>query len=334
MFQNVNDHNLRSTIRNVHRRRSSDRKRKLSSHLKREEKSFVKRIIDFRFHPNKGFKLRWDLLVIFLSVYNSFVIPLQFSIPDTFKSLDFFEVLDVCIDWLFFLDILIMFRTSYIDLKSEEIISDTKKICINYFQGRLLIDILASMPFETIARWFSTDLDPVTSNALSLLKLTRMLRLGRMISYFQVNQNFKFGMKMLQMFIIILIYLNLVACIWIRILAPPQVDSGNEEQLLLPQKLKFTNEEFNSSGDLFKYNLMLFMTLFNIMGNDISPTSSLVFWVSALLMLTGFLIVGNLIGEFSNILNEIYEADVNNEIEENDEMVTQTMHGYLIPEEL
>ena len=71
---------------------------------------------------------------------------------------------------------------------------------------------------------------------------------------------------------------------------------------------------------------MLFMTLFNIMGNDISPTRPLIFWVSALLMLTGFLIVGNLIGEFSNILNDIYEADVNNEIEENDEMVTHIMH--------
>ena len=85
-------------------------------------------------------------------------------------------------------------------------------------------------------------------------------------------------------------------------------------------------------GDAFQYNLMLFMTLFNILGNDISPTRPLVFWVSALLMLTGFLIVGNLIGEFSNILNEIYEADVNNEIEENQEMVQHILQTLLVPE--
>jgi len=66
---------------------------------------------------------------------------------------------------------------------------------------------------------------------------------------------------------------------------------------------------------------MLFMTLFNILGNDISPTRPTVFWVSAMLMLTGFLIVGYIIGEFSNILNEIYEADANNELDENHEMV-------------
>ena len=137
---------------------------------------------------------------------------------------------------------------------------------------------------------------------------------------------------MLQMFIIILVYLNLVACIWIRILAPPGMSA--EDTIPLPEKLKFTSEEFIENGDSFKFVLMLFMTLFNIMGNDISPTRPLVFWVSALLMLTGFLIVGNLIGEFSNILNEIYEADVNNEIEENDELVTQIMHSFQVPEDI
>ena len=164
-----------------------------------------------------------------------------------------------------------------------------------------------------------------------MLKLTRLLRLGRMISYFQINQNFKFGFKMLQMFIIILVYLNLVACIWIRILSPL---GENAEEIPLPEKLKFTIEEFQDNGDMFKYILMLFMTLFNVMGNDISPTKPLIFWVSAFLMLTGFLIVGNLIGEFSNILNEIYEADVNNEVEENDEMVAQILQSFKIPEDI
>ena len=96
-------------------------------------------------------------------------------------------VFDTIIDYMFFIDILINFRTIYVDPKSEQVISDSKKICKNYLQGRLIIDVLASLPFDTIAGWFSTDLDDVTSNVLQLLKLTRMLRLGRMISYFQVN---------------------------------------------------------------------------------------------------------------------------------------------------
>ena len=76
------------------------------------------------------------------------------------------------------------------------------------------------------------------------------------------------------------------------------------------------------------------MTLFNTMGNDISPTKNNIFLISAILMLIGFLIVGNLIGEFSNILNEISENDINNEIEENQNMVTQIMHSFHVPEDI
>ena len=160
-----------------------------------------------------------------------------------------------------------------------------------------------------------------------MLKLTRLLRLGRMVSYIQVNQNFKFGMKMFQMFIIILVYLNLVACIWIKFLTENNhlLEETDEGFISMPEKLKLTNTEYEEGKDSFRYNVMLFMTLFNILGNDISPTDPKVFWLSSILMLTGFLIVGNLIGEFSNILNEIYEADANNELEEHSEMVQSVL---------
>ena len=107
------------------------------------------------------------------------------------------------------------------------------------------------------------------------------------------------------MFLIILVYLNLVACVWIKILSVQEKKEPSEEIAMydeedgsganlndwipLPEKLKFTQEEFEQGGDAYKYNIMLFMTLFNILGNDISPTKPLVFWVSALLMLTGFI---------------------------------------------
>lgn len=155
-------------------------------------------ILAFRFHPTKGFKLRWDLAIIIFSIYNSFVIPLEFSIPKTFEGVALFTVGDSIIDILFLLDIAINFRTKYIDPKTEELISDSKKIAVNYLKGRLVIDILASFPFDFFASLFSAvTLDSNTSNLMKLFKLTRLLRLGRMVSYFQVNQNFKFGMKML-----------------------------------------------------------------------------------------------------------------------------------------
>lgn len=70
---------------------------------------------------------------------------------------------------------------------------------------------------------------------------------------------------------------------------------------------------------------MLFMTLFNVMGHDIGPTKIQTFWVSSLLMIVGFLIIGNFIGEFSNILNDFYQSDTNNEIEENRQFVEELL---------
>lgn len=62
---------------------------------------------------------------------------------------------------------------------------------------------------------------------------------------------------------------------------------------------------------------MLFLTVINVKAKDIGPGHIQVFWISSIIMIIGFLIISNLIGEFTNIINEFYESDTNNEIEEN-----------------
>ena len=132
--------------------------------------------------------MNWDLVIIILSIYNSFVIPLQFAIPDTVQS-DVMKVFDVMIDYVFFVDILINFRTIYICPKTESDILDGKRIALNYIKGRFTIDILASVPLEVIVKVFtSTTLDSGTSHFFGMFKLTRLFRLGRMIHYFSLNQ--------------------------------------------------------------------------------------------------------------------------------------------------
>ena len=148
-----------------------------------KQKSLLVRIIEFRFHPDRGFKLWWDMTVILLSIYNAFVIPLQFSKPELLTH-PMVNIIDHVIDAIFYSDIILNFKTVYIDPKNEEFVSDLKKIAINYLQGRLLIDLLASLPFEVFFSIAEVKMNSHTTNLLTLLKLTRLLRLGRMISYF------------------------------------------------------------------------------------------------------------------------------------------------------
>lgn len=154
--------------------------------------------------------------------------------------------------------------------------------------------------------------------------MTKVLRIHKLFSYIRfIAADFKFGMKIAQMVFVFVIFLNIICCIWIKIFALKEEVNFDEEYGLssypniLPGKLKVTLEDYYENGDMFRYNTMLFMTLFNVMGHDIAPNTVSTFWVSFLLMFTGFLIIVNLIGEFTNIINDIYESDTNNEIDEN-----------------
>ena len=73
-----------------------------------------------------------------------------------------------------------------------------------------MLDLVASMPFELIGYIFG--LDNQNLRLVGMLKLVRILRLGRIISFLRTNPNFKFGLKILQILIIILLLFHWVNC--------------------------------------------------------------------------------------------------------------------------
>lgn len=104
----------------------------------------------FRIHPKSKLKIRFDLIIILLSVYNAIVAPLEFAFP----NLTFFAwltVFNVCVDLAFLVDVFLTFRTSYYDDRIEEFITDNKAIAWNYMKGRFWVDVLASFPFDLLS---------------------------------------------------------------------------------------------------------------------------------------------------------------------------------------
>lgn len=106
-------------------------------------------------HDSK-FKTYWDLFIILLVIYNCLTIPLGVAFP----KMEFLEnnlgikIFENLIDILFLADILINFRTSYISDTSGLEIVDGKRIALNYVKGRLIVDILATIPFEKVIPLF------------------------------------------------------------------------------------------------------------------------------------------------------------------------------------
>ena len=57
-------------------------------------------------------------------------------------------IIDLMVDLMFIADIIINFRTTY--LQNGEVVTNQKKIAINYVKGWFVIDTIAAIPFDLL----------------------------------------------------------------------------------------------------------------------------------------------------------------------------------------
>ena len=83
------------------------------------------------------------------------------------------------VDILFMVDIVVGFRTSFINKKTGDEIWEPKKIAKNYICGtRFWLDLLSSIPLDLMAS--GSDSSAFLS-VFGMLKLVRITRIGRII---------------------------------------------------------------------------------------------------------------------------------------------------------
>ncbi|KAK7893443.1 hypothetical protein WMY93_022595 [Mugilogobius chulae] len=101
------------------------------------------------------FKAVWDWLILLLVIYTAIFTPYSaaFLLNDIEEqrrrecgySCSPLNVVDLIVDIMFIVDILINFRTTYVNC-NEEVVSHPAKIAIHYFKGWFLIDMVAAIP--------------------------------------------------------------------------------------------------------------------------------------------------------------------------------------------
>lgn len=100
---------------------------------------------------NQKAKMRWDLLIIILALYNCVSIPYEVGYESKFTDNIGLTVFEYFIDVLFFIDIVVNFRTTYVDSKTGVEVTSGLKVALKYiFYGRFWIDLGASLPLELI----------------------------------------------------------------------------------------------------------------------------------------------------------------------------------------
>ncbi|XP_012589312.1 PREDICTED: potassium voltage-gated channel subfamily H member 2 [Condylura cristata] len=106
------------------------------------------------------FKAVWDWLILLLVIYTAVFTPYSAAFllketeegppaPDCGYTCQPLAVVDLIVDIMFIVDILINFRTTYVNA-NEEVVSHPGRIAVHYFKGWFLIDMVAAIPFDLL----------------------------------------------------------------------------------------------------------------------------------------------------------------------------------------
>ena len=100
---------------------------------------------------NETTRIRWDLFVMVLATWNCFAIPLEIAFEPAMSKGAGWLVINSVTDVLFLVDIVLTFRTTYINTATGDEITEPLKIAMQYLSGRFWIDLLATIPFDQVA---------------------------------------------------------------------------------------------------------------------------------------------------------------------------------------
>lgn len=158
--------------------------------------------------------MNWDLFVILLSIWNSYTLPVEIAFQPEFFSTVGVTFINHIIDVVFFLDIFLNFRTSYQNILTGDEVTEPNQIAINYIKGRFWIDVLASIPFELVLLIFYDQTFSKKFVLLSMLKLFRVLRLGRIITYMNETDDVKLSLRLFKVCFFLILYIHCTGCLW------------------------------------------------------------------------------------------------------------------------
>ncbi|KAM4689652.1 voltage-gated inwardly rectifying potassium channel KCNH2 [Discoglossus pictus] len=280
------------------------------------------------------FKAVWDWLILLLVIYTAIFTPYSaaFLLGDQDENekvncgytCNPLSVVDLMVDIMFIIDILINFRTTYVN-SNEEVVSHPGKIAIHYFKGWFLIDMVAAIPFDLLI--FGTGSEEMlktpkegrnkeTTTLIGLLKTARLLRLVRVARKLDRYSEYGAAVLFLLMCTFALIA-HWLACIWYAIGHMEHYDENYRSIGWLfslgTQIMKPYNMSIPKSGPSIndKYVTALYFTFSSLTSvgfGNVSPNTNSEKIFSICVMLIGSLMYASIFGNVSAIIQRLYSG--------------------------
>jgi len=154
-----------------------------------------------------SFRFWWDIAIIIATTYSVWKIPISLAFDPPTLHLSSMALLDAFIDFFYLMDVLVSFRTTYMDLLEGLQVTDSYKIASRYLQGDFFIDFISSIPLDTIT-------GVRLLNAVGILKMFRYRKLGEIIRTANVNSEYKVRMKLVFVIYQSVLFMHISSALW------------------------------------------------------------------------------------------------------------------------
>ncbi|XP_036147779.1 potassium voltage-gated channel subfamily H member 6 isoform X11 [Monomorium pharaonis] len=266
------------------------------------------------------FKAVWDwiilLLVMYTAIFTPYVAAFVLSDPDYNSrknkkySDDPIVIIDFIVDVTFIVDIIINFRTTFVN-SNDEVVSHPGKIAVHYLKGWFIIDLVAAIPFDLLLVGSDTD---ETTTLIGLLKTARLLRLVRVARKIDRYSEYGAAVLLLLMATFALIA-HWMACIWYAI--------GNAERPTLKSKVGWLDILANDTHQFYFHNntggpsiksryitalYFTFSSLTSVGFGNVAPNTDAEKIFTIVVMLIGSLMYASIFGNVSAIIQRLYSG--------------------------
>jgi hypothetical protein len=146
-------------------------------------------------HPSYGPKVKFDMLVAVLIIWSVIILPYRIAFDDlpTWESAAGAYLFEWIVDFIFFLDIILSFRTCYIQSGEKIFVASSKKIAHNYIQTWFTVDILSTLPLDLMIEGILKAINPASADGEQDLEALKLIRIVRLIRLIKLARLFKLG---------------------------------------------------------------------------------------------------------------------------------------------
>ena len=220
------------------------------------------------------------------------------------------------------LDVVINFRTSYVDDITGTEVTDLKEIAKQYLKSRFWVDILASFPLDFISYAFSNKDSSFSLQLISLLKLVRVLRLSRLITYLNLKNDLKMTFKLFKLIFFLILYIHCLGWAWFYIVK-------QNEKWIPPLDYVFITTDIYDWSGFHQYWSSVYHAMLILGGNDVGPRGEFQLVFVTIMLILAAIINANIFGNMGLLIQSLNrKASV---FQEKLDYITETMKNFNIP---